>query len=367
MVAPEVRLREITMDLRCAQHRPSRFLLAAAGAICCISMLGMNAAVAQEKVLNLYSARHYDTDEALYADFTKQTGIRINRIEGGEDSLIERIRNEGARTPADVLITVDAGRMWRAEEAGLLQGIKSKLLESRIPAHLRDPNGMWFGFSVRARVIMFDKSKVKASELSRYEDLADPKWKGKLCARSGSHVYNLSLTASLVGALGEARAESWAKGVAANLARSPRGGDTDQITGVASGECQIALASTYYYARLARSAKPDEKLVAEKVGVIFPNQGAKDRGTHVNISGAGVVKTAPHRDNAILFLEYLASDTAQRYFTEGNNEWPAVSTVTIDNTALSALGKFRQDTQNVAAFGKNQPTAQKLLDRAAWK
>lgn len=328
---------------------------------------GTPGAYAQEKVLNLYSARHYETDEALYADFTKQTGIRINRIEGGEDSLIERIRNEGARTPADVLITVDAGRMWRAEEAGLLQGVKSKVLESRIPAHLRDPNGMWFGFSVRARVIIFDKSKVKATDITRYEDLALGKWKGKLCARSGSHVYNLSLTASMIGAHGETDAESWARGVAANLARTPRGGDTDQITGVASGECQIALANTYYYARLARSTKPEEKLIAEKVGVIFPNQGARDRGTHVNISGAGVIKTAPHRENAILFLEYLAGDSAQRYFTEGNNEWPAVPSVPVDNPALNALGKFRQDTQNVAAFGRNQPNAQKLLDRAGWK
>ena len=257
--------------------------------------------------------------------------------------------------------------MWRAEEAGLLQAVKSKLLESRIPAHLRDPNGMWFGFSVRARVILFDKSKVAASALSRYEDLADPQWMRKLCARSGSHIYNLSLTASMIAAHGEAKAESWAKGVAANLARSPRGGDTDQIAGVASGECQIALANTYYYARLARSAKPDEKRIADKVGVIFPNQGSKDRGTHVNISGAGVIKTAPHRDNAILFLEYLSGDSAQRHFTEGNNEWPAVPTVAIDNTALAALGKFRQDTQNVATFGKNQPAAQKLLDRAGWK
>ena len=328
---------------------------------------GPTSVIAQEQVLNLYSARHYDTDEALYADFTRQTGIKLNRIEGGEDSLIERIRNEGARSPADILITVDAGRMWRAEEAGLLQGVKSKLLEARIPAHLRDPNGMWFGFSVRARVIVYDKSKVKATDITRYEDLADTRWKGKLCTRSGSHVYNLSLTASMIGALGEAKAEAWAKGLASNLARTPRGGDTDQITGVASGECQIALANTYYYARLARSAKADEKAVADKVGVIFPNQGASDRGTHVNISGAGVVKSAPHKENAIRFLEYLASDSAQQYFTEGNNEWPAVATVALNNPALAALGRFRQDTQNVAVFGRNQPAAQKLLDRAGWK
>jgi iron(III) transport system substrate-binding protein len=262
---------------------------------------------------------------------------------------------------------VDAGRMWRAEEAGLLQGVKSTVLESRIPAHLRDPNGMWFGFSVRARVIMHDRAKVKTTEIARYEDLADPKWKGRICARSGSHVYNLSLTASMIAALGASRAEAWAKGVAGNLARAPRGGDTDQITGVASGECLIALANTYYYARLARSAKPDEKAVADKVGVIFPNQGANDRGTHVNISGAGVLKAAPNRDNGVKFLEYLASDSAQRYFTEGNNEWPAVPATASNNPALNALGKFRQDTLNVATYGRNQAEAQKLLDRAGWK
>ncbi len=326
-----------------------------------------NLALAQERVLNLYSARHYDVDAAMYAEFTKRTGIRINKLEGGEDALIERIRHEGARSPADVLITVDAGRLWRAEEAGLLQAVKSPVLEKRIPAHLRHPEGMWFGFSVRARVIMFDKSKVKPADIARYEDLADPRWKGKLCARSGSHVYNLSLTASMIGALGEAGAENWARGVAGNLARTPRGGDTDQITGVASGECQVAIANTYYYARLARSQKAEDRAITEKVGVIFPNQAPKDRGTHVNISGAGVVKSAPNRDNAIRFLEYLASDPAQRYFTEGNNEWPAVASAPLDNPALSALGQFRQDTLNVAALGRNQPIAQKLLDRAGWK
>lgn len=322
---------------------------------------------AQEKVLNLYSSRHYNTDEALYANFTKQTGIKINRIEAGEDPLIERIRNEGDKSPADVLITVDAGRLWRAEQMGFFQPVKSALLDARIPAALHQPNGLWFGFSVRARVIAYDKAKIKAGEITTYEDLAAPKWKGKVCVRSGSHIYNLSLGSSMIAAIGEAKTEAWAKGLVANFARTPKGGDTDQLNAVAAGECQIALVNTYYYARLARSAKPEERQVAEKLGIVTPNQGAGQRGTHINISGAGVMKNAPNRDNAVKFLEYLASDEAQRYFADGNNEWPAVITTQVSNPALNALGKFRYDEQNIAAIGRNQPEAQKIYDRAGWK
>ena len=322
---------------------------------------------AQEKVLNLYSSRHYNTDEALYANFTKQTGIKINRIEAGEDPLIERIRNEGDKSPADVLITVDAGRLWRAEQMGFFQPVKSALLDARIPAALHQPNGLWFGFSVRARVIAYDKAKIKAGEITTYEDLAAPKWKGKVCVRSGSHIYNLSLGSSMIAAIGEAKTEAWAKGLVANFARTPKGGDTDQLNAVAAGECQIALVNTYYYARLARSAKPAERQVAEKLGIVTPNQGAGQRGTHINISGAGVMKSAPNRDSAVKFLEYLASDEAQRYFADGNNEWPAVITTQVSNPALNALGKFRYDEQNIAAIGRNQPEAQKIYDRAGWK
>ena len=330
--------------------------------------LGMSvASLAQEKVLNLYSSRHYNTDEALYANFTKQTGIKINRIEAGEDPLIERIRNEGDKSPADVLITVDAGRLWRAEQLGFFQPVKSAVLDARIPAALHQPNGLWFGFSVRARVIAYDKAKIKAGEITTYEDLADPKWKGKVCVRSGSHIYNLSLGASMIGAVGEAKTEAWAKGLVANFARTPKGGDTDQLNAVAAGECQVALVNTYYYARLARSAKPEERQVAERLGIVTPNQGAGQRGTHINISGAGVMKHAPNRDNAVKFLEYLASDEAQRYFADGNNEWPAVPSTQVANPALNALGKFRYDEQNIAALGRNQPEAQKIYDRAGWK
>jgi iron(III) transport system substrate-binding protein len=320
---------------------------------------------AQEQVLNIYSSRHYQTDEALYGNFTKKTGIKINRIEASEDALIERIRNEGAKSPADVLITVDAGRLWRAEQLGFFQPVKSALLDARIPASFREPGGLWFGFSLRARVIAYDKTAVKPGELTTYEQLADPRWKGKICSRSGSHVYNLSLMGAMIEHLGEAKAEEWARGVRANLARDPKGGDTDQIKAVAAGECQLAIANTYYWARLARSAKPDEKAVAERVGIIFPNQATW--GTHVNISGAGVLKNAPHRENAVKFLEYLASDEAQRYFADGNNEWPAVASVQVANPALASLGQLKYDQINVAALGRNQPTAQKLFDRVTWK
>jgi iron(III) transport system substrate-binding protein len=318
-----------------------------------------------QQVLNVYSSRHYQTDQALYSGFTKLTGVKINLIEAGEDALIQRIVNEGAKSPADVLITVDAGRLWRAQQLELFQPVKSATLESRLPASFREPNGQWFGFSLRARVIAYDKAKVKPADIPTYESLADPRWKGKICTRSGSHIYNLSLMGAMIDHLGEAKAESWAKAVRANLARDPKGGDTDQIKGVAAGECEIAITNHYYYARLARSQKPDEKAIAERVGVVFPNQASW--GTHVNVSGAGVLKHAPHREAAIKFLEYLASDDAQRYFADGNNEWPAVATVQVANPVLVSFGQFKYDPLNVAVLGRNQPQSQKLYDRVAWK
>ena len=322
-------------------------------------------AAAQDGVLNLYSSRHYQTDEALYAGFTRSTGIKVNRIEAGEDALIERIRNEGARSPADVLVTVDAGRLWRAEQLGLFQPVRSAVLESRIPASFREPGGLWFGYSLRARLIAYSKARVKPGELRNYEDLAEAKWKGRLCMRSSSNIYNLSLMGALIDHLGEAQAEAWARSVRANLAREPKGGDTDQLKSVAAGECDVTISNQYYYARLARSPKADDRQVAEKLGVLFPNQASW--GTHVNISGAGVMKNAPHRDAAVKFLEYLASDEAQGYFADGNNEWPVVPGVPVVNPVLSAFGAFKHDPVNVAVLGRNQPAAQKLYDRVAWK
>jgi iron(III) transport system substrate-binding protein len=332
--------------------------------LACLAATSVTAA-AQEKVLNLYSSRHYQTDEALYSEFTRQTGIRINRIEAPEDALIERLRNEGAASPADVLVTVDAGRLWRAEQLGLFQPVKSTVLESRVPAHLRHPDGLWFGFSTRARVIVYNKEAVKPGQLRSYEDLADPKWKGKVCMRSSSSVYNLSLAAALISHVGEQKTEEWARGVVGNFARSPKGGDTDQIKAVAAGECALTLANTYYYARLVKSSKSDEREAVAKTGVVWPNQDG--RGTHVNISGAGVLKNAPHREEAVKFLEYLAGNDAQRYFADGNNEYPVVKSAAIDNPALAGLGDFKADTLNVSALGRNQPAAQKLYDRAGWR
>ena len=324
------------------------------------------AAGAQDgKALNLYSSRHYQTDEALYANFTKQTGIRINRIEAGEDALIERVRNEGERSPADVLVTVDAGRLWRAEQLGFFQPVKSALLDARIPASLREPGGLWFGFSLRARLIAYNKAKVKPGEVPSYESLAEPQWKGRICMRSSTNIYNLSLMGAMIDHLGEQRAAQWAQAIKANLARDPRGGDTDQLKSVAAGECDVTLSNQYYYARLMRSDKAEEREIAGRIGVVFPNQASW--GTHINISGAGVMKHAPNREAAVKFLEYLAGDEAQRYFADGNNEWPVVAGVKPDNPVLKMFGDFKRDALNVAVLGRNQPGAQKLYDRAAWK
>ncbi|WP_374265561.1 Fe(3+) ABC transporter substrate-binding protein [Zoogloea sp.] len=320
-------------------------------------------AQADDKELNLYSARHYQTDEALYTNFTKQTGIRINRIDGKEDELLERIRNEGANSPADILLTVDAARLAKAHEMGLFVPVNSKVLEARIPAHLRTED--WFSFSTRARVIIYNKLGVKADEVRNYDDLAKPALKGKLCSRSGSHPYNLSLGASVIAHQGEAKAEEWARGMVANFARAPKGGDTDQIKAVAAGECQVALSNTYYVARMMRSTKPEDVKVMERVGVVWPNQATT--GTHINVSGAGVLKYAPHKEAAVKFLEYLASDDAQRYFADGNNEWPVVDSVKVSNKALDALGKFKADSLPVKKLEMFQVKAQMIFDRAGYK
>lgn len=329
------------------------------------ALAGLLSAHALAQDLNLYSSRHYQTDEALYSGFTKTTGIKLNRIEAGEDPLIARIINEGAASPADVLVTVDAGRLWRAEQAGLFQPIQSKVLDERLPANMRNPNNQWFGFSARARVIVYNKASVNPADVQNYEDLASPKMKGKVCTRSGSHIYNLSLMSALIEHNGEARAEQWAKGVADNFARAPKGGDTDQIIAVASGECGVAITNSYYYVRLMKSTKPEDRKVIAATGLIWPNQ--KTTGTHMNISGAGVIKTARNKDAAIKYLEYLTSNDAQTYFAEGNNEWPVVKGAVLNNKELASLGTFKMDTLNISALGKNQPLAQKILDRVGYK
>ena len=279
--------------------------------------------------LNLYSSRHYQTDEALYANFTKQTGIKINRIEAGEDALIERIRNEGARSPADVLITVDAGRLWRAEQLGLFQPVKSAVLDSRIPASFRDPAGDWFGFSMRARVIAYDKTKVKPGEITTYEDLADPRWKGKICSRSGSHIYNLSLMGALIDHLGEAKAEEWAQGGASRTSRATRRAATPTRSRAwppASASSRSSTPTTGPGSSARTS--PTRRCIAEKR--------RRDHAEPVDLGNAREhlrrrraeerAATATPRSR---FLEYLASDDAQRYFADGNNEWPVVASVQV--------------------------------------
>jgi iron(III) transport system substrate-binding protein len=318
----------------------------------------------EQPVVNIYSARHYQSDEELYQAFTAATGIRVRRIEGTDDALIERILQEGGASPADILFTVDAGRLWRAEQAGVFQPVESPLLNQRIPAQLRHPGGQWFGFSSRARIIFYDPERIEPDAITRYEDLADPRWRGELCIRSGSNIYNLSLMASMIAAHGPEQAEEWARGVVANFARNPQGGDTDQIRAVAAGECGIAVANSYYFARLLTSGDPSDRAVVERLRWVFPNQ--QDRGTHVNISGAGVVTSARNPAGAVAFLEFLASNEAQTRFARGNNEYPVVTGAALENPALEQLGPFKADPLDAAMYGVHQAEAQRALDRAGW-
>jgi iron(III) transport system substrate-binding protein len=327
---------------------------------------GVSIAQRRDRVVNLYSARHYDTDTAIYDSFTKKTGIKVNLVEADADKLIERIKSEGANSPADLLITVDAGRLWRAQEAGILQPVSSKVLEKVIPAELREPKGHWFGLARRARVIMYNKNRVKPSDLSTYEALADSRWKGRLIARTSTHVYNQSLTGSMLAIHGDRKTEEWVRNMVGNFARSPEGNDTAQIRAVAAGMADLTFVNTYYLPRLAKSKKTEDQEVAAKIGVFFPNQGKGDRGTHVNISGGGVVKTAPNREAAILFLEHLVSREAQEIFASSNNEYPVLAGVPVD-PVLASYGTFRADKLNAAVYGRYNGQALKLMDRAGWK
>ncbi len=338
-----------------------------------LSALLAQAAQAQTESINLYSARHYATDEALYNDFTKATGIKINRVDADDAGIIARLKAEGTASPADVILLVDAARLWRGEQEGLFLPIKSKLLDNAIPANLRatpavDGGTPWFGFSTRARVVVYDKAKVKREDVDTYEELGDPKNKGKLCIRSGSHPYNLSLFGAVTEHLGAQKAELWLKGMVANMARAPKGGDTDQIKAVASGECQIGVTNTYYLARMMRSNKPEDVAVVERIGVVFPNQATW--GTHVNVAGGAVARHAKNPAGAVKFLEYLASPSAQNHFANGNNEWPVAKGVVTDNPALKAMtggGQFKSETIPISAVGANQIKVQQMLDRVGFK
>jgi iron(III) transport system substrate-binding protein len=319
--------------------------------------------------VNLYSARHYPTDEQLYAGFTAATGIQVRRVEGDDAGIVARLKAEGAGSAADVVLLVDAARLWRAEADGLFRPMKSAVLEQAIPAQLRataaDGTTSWVGLSTRARVVVYDKASVKPEDVDTYEELGDPKHKGRLCIRSGAHPYNLSLFGSTLVHLGAPATEAWLQGLVNNMARAPKGGDTDQIRAVAAGECGVAVTNSYYLARLMRSTRPADREVADKVGLVFPNQA--DRGTHVNIAGGAVARHARNRDAAVAFLEYLASDSAQRYFADGNNEYPAVASVRSDNPALRAMGDFKAESVAIGEVGANTVTVQRMLDRVGFK
>lgn len=314
----------------------------------------------------VYSARHYDTDRQLYDAFTRETGIRVRLIEGDADQLVERIRTEGANSPADVLITVDAARLARAREAGVTQPHGSALIDQRVPAGLRDADGHWFAVSRRARVIMYDKQRGAPQGLARYEDLADPRFRGMICVRAANHPYNVSLAASILAADGPEATEAWARGVAQNMARPPQGGDRDQFRAIPSGQCQIAISNTYYLAAFGASQDPADRALFERIGVIFPNQAPGDRGAHVNVSGAALVKTSPHRENAVRFLEFLTTPEAQQILALGNMEYPVVDGVPL-HPALAAMGSFRGEAIRASQSAHNAAEALRIMQRAGWR
>ncbi len=317
-----------------------------------------------EAVVNLYTARHYDSDQALYDRFTQETGIRINRIEGKADELIARMKSEGANSPADLFITADAGALWRAQQAGLFQPIDSPLLNERIPANLREPDGNWYGFTRRARIVAYNPVKVKAEEVDDYAKLATPRFKGKICVRSSDSIYNLSLVGALIEAWGKDKAGEWTKGIVANMARPPQGGDRDQIRAVAAGVCDVAITNSYYYIRLASGDDAKDRQVTQQVKLAFPSLAGK--GAHVNISGGGIAKNAPNKDNAVKLLEFFASADSQKHISAHNNEFPASPDVAAP-PPVDAYANFTANPMNVAAFAARQPEAQSLMSEAGWR
>lgn len=316
------------------------------------------------RVVNVYSSRHYASDRAIYAAFTEETGIEVNLIEAGGDQLIERVRADGERSPADVLITVDAARLYRADEAGLFAPTDFASMVPGIAEHLIHPDGHWVSLAKRARVIAYARDRVDPSTLSNYEDLTGPEWEGRICIRSSGNVYNQSLLAAIIERSGEEAAEAWATGINANMARAPQGGDTDQLRGIAAGECDVAIVNQYYYGSLARSDDAANNAVAEAVGLIFPNQ--EMGGTHVNVSGAGVAVNAPHPEEAQQLIAFFLSEFGQRAFAELTNEFPVIEGSEYDNPVLEAMLPFVEDDVDMGALGENNATAQRVFDRVGW-
>ncbi|WP_066343947.1 Fe(3+) ABC transporter substrate-binding protein [Geminocystis sp. NIES-3708] len=338
----------------------------ALGAVALAEFTGVRSSFAQKKQeINLYSSRHYNTDMKLYKDFEKQTGIKVNLVEGKGEELLQRIKSEGRNSPADIFLTADVGNIWQAQQAGIFSPVNSSTLNQKIPASLRDTaKNEWFGFSTRVRVIMYRKGKINPNQLSTYEDLANPKWRGKLIMRTSTNIYNQSLTAWLLGINGQAKTEQWAKGVVANFARQPQGGDRDQFEAVAAGIADLTVANTYYLGAYAND--PKKKEIFERIGVFFPNQGKGQSGAFSNISGGGVLKNAPNRAGAIKFLEYLTTPSAQNYFAKGNFEYPVVKGAQID-PVLKNFGNFRSSNVSLSKVGPNLANALKIMDRAGWK
>lgn len=320
--------------------------------------------VEKEQEVNIYTHRHYKPDQELFAQFEKETGIKVNVVNASADELIQKMSLEGEQSPADVLITVDAGRLVRAKNNGLLQSVKSEFLEETIPSHLKDADNQWFALTKRARVVVYNPDNVKAEDLSTYEALTDDKWKNKILIRSSSNIYNQSLMASIIANSDEATAVKWAEGIVANMARSPKGNDRDQIKAVVAGEGDLAVVNTYYIGKLLNSKNADEVKAGEGIKVFFPNQ--EGRGAHVNVSGAGVAKYAPNKVNAIKFIEFLASEKAQKVFAKANYEYP-VNTKVMPSELLQSWGSFKEDTLSLSKLGENNKKAVLAFDAASWK
>ncbi len=321
-------------------------------------------AASAEGEVNLYSARKENLIKPLLDRFTEETGITVNLVTGKADALLQRLQSEGRNTPADLLITTDAGRLHRAKEAGVTQAVESAELNERVPSSFRDPEGHWFGLTLRARPILYVKERVDPATLNSYEALADPEWKGRICIRSSNNIYNQSMVASLIAADGLQATEQWAEGLVKNFARPPKGGDRDQIKAAAAGICDIAIANTYYLAGMLTSKDAAQREAAGKLAVFWPNQ--KGRGAHVNVSGASLTRAAKNRDNAIKLLEFLVGEEAQSWYAETNGEYPVRSDVA-PSELLSSWGSFKMDTLNLARLGELNPEAVRLMDRAGWK